>query len=65
LTGSDNGDGVVLNANLKEGDDPGDGNEKESNDRHYLIFDIIAQINKAKGQRERESYLVLEDQLKS
>jgi hypothetical protein len=49
LTGSDNGDGVVLNANLKEGDDPGDGNEKESNDRHYLIFDIIAQINKAKG----------------
>jgi hypothetical protein len=49
LTRSHNGDGVVLDANLEEGDDPGEGNEEESYDRRYLEFNVIAQIDKAKG----------------
>jgi hypothetical protein len=49
LIGSDNGNGIVRDAGLEERNNPDNGNEEESNDRCYLKFDVVAQINEAEG----------------
>lgn len=57
LVGTDNGNHVVRNADLEEGNDPNNSDDKQSYERRYLEFDIVAELNEPQGQDQHESDL--------
>lgn len=57
LSGADSRNWVVRDANLEEGRNPNDGDDKQGYERYYLEFDVVAELDERQGKDEHESDL--------